>query len=236
MLTGDKNEVDMNLALEYCVAEGALEHFLFKLADSEAVVRAAAECCIRRVVGEMYLNDVLTTDRKNIERRITAGLQQLLDTYETGIRITAVHLHDVHPPIEVVPAFRRVATAREDKVTQINRAVGYQKAMIPKARGGAEYILADANAYWTEKKRNAHGDAAYFSALAEAFREAPEAASFLMYMDTIEEVLPPLRKVFLSEEVSRQASKTPLRSHFMMGEFMKRALDGLLGIAGRRME
>lgn len=225
MLTGDKNEVDLNLAIEYRVSPDAAAAFLFNLADSESVVRAATESCTRAVAGTMYLNDALTTARQPIERRIKTDLQRLLDAYDTGVQITALCLQDVHPPVAVVPSFRQVASARENKVTKINQALAYQMETVPKARGLGKYILADADAHRTEKKLNAEGDALYFNAMVEAYSDAPEAVAFVKYMDSLEEVLPPLRKVILSREVSADPTKNLLGKFFLAGEFLKKAFQ-----------
>jgi len=227
MLSGDKNEVDVNLTLGYRIAPAKAAQFLFQLADSEATVRAAAEACTRRVVGVMALDAVLTTARDDIEERIRTRLQPLLDSYGAGVEVVSVQLQEIHPPVAVVPAFRQVATARENKVTMINRAVGDQKETIPKARGLAEYILADAQAHRDEKKLEAEGDAAFFTAMATAFRNAPDAVAFVEHMNTVEEVLPALRKVILTPGVKANAADNPLQTWFMAGEFLKRALGAL---------
>jgi len=235
MLSGDKNEVDVNLALGYRIAPEKAAQFLFQLADSEATVRAAAESCTRRVVGIMVLDEVLTTARDDIEERIHALLQPLLDSYGAGVEVVSVQLQEIHPPVAVVPAFRQVATARENKVTMVNRAVGDHKEMIPKARGLAEYILSDAKAHRDEKKLEAEGDAAYFAAVAGAFQHSPAAVTFVEYMNTVEEVLPGLRKVLYTPEVKAAAGDNPLQTWFMRGEFLKKAFGTLGGFDGGLM-
>ncbi len=221
MLTGDVNELDLNLVVEYCVGEGVAAGFLFNLSDSEALVRAATEHTVRSVVGRMRLTDILTTARPAIEREVFSRLQQLLDEYRACIMVIAVHLQDVHPPVEVVSAFRRVATAREDRSTRINQAEGYRNWTIPRSHGFANQILTDAEAYRAEQKLNAEGDARYFTQIYDAFRKAPEMAAFTMYMDCLEESLPTLRKVVLSDDISSDAAGNTLQRFFMIGEFLK---------------
>jgi HflK protein len=221
MLTGDKNEVDLNLSIEYRVADHAAPSFLFQLARPEHTVRAFAESCVRRVVGSMVLTDVLTIERQVIEARVRDSLQDLLDVYGAGVEITAVYLQDVHPPVEVVPAFRRVATAREDRATAINRAIAHEKATIPKSRGLANYIRADAQAYLAEKKLEAEGEAGYFSSMSGAFQDQPRGAAYVMYIRSLEEALSPVRKVILSEEAAAGITENPLETYFLAGEFLK---------------
>jgi len=237
MLTGDKNEVDLNLTLEYRVADDA-PAFLFNVAGGEDVVRAAAESATRGVVGRMELEYVLTTERTAMEGRILQDTQKLLDAYESGVAVTTVRLQDVHPPVEVVPAFRRVATARENRATSINRARGYQAATIPKSRGLSNYIASDAQAYLGEKQRHAEGDAAYFAAMAEVFNSAPEAAAFAMHTEAVLQALPSVRKVILSEDVDDSAADHPLSAWFLAGEFLRKTMGAGrgIGIAADEME
>ena len=138
--------------MQYQVAPEGVAEFLFNLASAEATIRAATESCSRRVVGVMGLDEVLTTARDRIEERIVGRLQPLLDRYGGRVRILTVQLQEVHPPVSVVAAFRQVATARENKATMINRATAYRKETVPKARGLAQYILADAESHGTKKR------------------------------------------------------------------------------------
>jgi len=229
MLTGDVNEIDLNWAIEYRVSDHAAPGFLFNLADSEALVRAAVEHTVRAVVGRMRLTDILTTARHSIEAAVFRRLQPLLEQYQACVTVTAVRLQDVHPPIDVVPAFRRVATAREDRITSINEARGYANWTLPRSRGYAGQILSDGKAYKTEKQRNAEGDTAYFTQVSQAVHDAPDTVAFTMHMDCLEESLPALRKVVLSEGLSSDAAGNTLQRFFMMGEFLKNS-----GVYGER--
>jgi len=221
MLTGDTNEVDVNFTVECRVAEGSAAGFLFNIAESEEVFRALTESAVRSIVGQMPLDDILTTARPELERRVFERLQQLLDEHETCISLVAVRLQDVHPPVEIVPAFRDVATAREQRETAINEAGGYRNDLIPKAKGAARQETADAQAYLTEKELQATGDAAYFAAVLDSFRAEPAVIKFEMNTKCLEETLPAVRKVIISEKVGRQTGGVDLQKMFLMGEFLR---------------
>ncbi|HEO71789.1 MAG TPA: FtsH protease activity modulator HflK [Candidatus Hydrogenedentes bacterium] len=228
MLTGDVNEIDLNLVVEYCLADGRAAGFLFGHANLEALVRCATENAVRHTVGHRALSDVLTTARPEIEAEIFTRLQGVLDEeYDACVRVMAVHLQDVHPPVDVVPAFRRVATAREDRATSINEAQGYRNWTIPRSHGFAAQIESDAEAYTAEQELEAEGDVVYFNQLYGAYHRAPEVIAFTMYMDCLEEALPSLRKVVLSKEIGAGKGGEPLHRYFMMGEFVKKGLGGI---------
>ncbi|MBN2311098.1 MAG: protease modulator HflK family protein [Candidatus Hydrogenedentes bacterium] len=220
-LTGDKNEVDLNLAVEYRLMRDALPHYFFHAADTEAVVRALCERCAQRAVGCMELPDVLTTGRIEIEQRIASMLQPLLDELELGVRVSAVRLQDVHPPTQVVPAFRAVATAREEQSTLIHRAEAYRNETLPKTRGQGVFLQRDAEAYVDEERLRAEGDAAYFALLAEVYRSHPEAARFLRYIDAVEAPLAGAKKVVLDDAIESAGMSPALSQYFMATEFLK---------------
>jgi membrane protease subunit HflK len=71
-------------------------------------------------------------------------LQGLLDGSNSGIEVVSIELQDVHPPIDVVGAFRDVASAREDMNRRMNLAEGYRDSLIPEARGLAVEMVAKA--------------------------------------------------------------------------------------------
>ncbi|MFC1736895.1 FtsH protease activity modulator HflK [Candidatus Hydrogenedentota bacterium] len=227
MLTGDANEVDLNLIIEYQVLEGSAANFLFNIANSELLIRSATEEVMRSTVSVMSLEDVLTTGRDDIEKRAFVKLGKLLDQHNCGVRLTAIHLQDVHPPVAVVPSFRNVVTAREERNTVISRAIAYQKDTLPRARGEADQTISDAKAYLAEKELEAAGESAYFTKQLKAYRKTPGIIAFNMYMDALDKSLPRTRKIVFDERIRRAARRGNLGNLFLVSEFLKEA--GILG-------
>ena len=89
----------------------------------------------------------------------------------------------------------------------------------------ASQLLADGEAYRTERQTNAEGDTAYFRQVSEAFHQAPEVVAFTMYVDRLEDSLPALRKIVLSDDISSDTSGNTLPRFFMIGEFLKKGLS-----------
>jgi regulator of protease activity HflC (stomatin/prohibitin superfamily) len=114
-MTGDENVVDMNVVFFYRVSDP--KAYLFKVARTEDLIRFAGESVMTNIAGRLALDDVLTVQRDVFEELILTLTQEFLDAVDAGVEITGVRLQDVHPPLEVVPAFRDVASAREDKTT-----------------------------------------------------------------------------------------------------------------------
>jgi modulator of FtsH protease HflK len=140
---------------------------------------------------------VLTSGRSELEQQAKALLQAKLDTYQTGLRVVAVQLQDVHPSVEVVSAFREVASAVEEKNRLINQAEGYRNEQLALARGQALARLAEAAGYTTERANRAEGEAERFKQFVEAFKTAPEVTQTRLYLEVIEQVLPGRQKLIL---------------------------------------
>ena len=139
-------------------------------------------------------DQLLTTDRIRIERMVVAKLQALLDEYSSGIEVIDVKLQDVHPPVEVVSAFREVASAKEDKSRMINQAEAYRDSLVPEARGQATKLIAEAGAEKTESTERATGEASRFLSMVEQYGRNRNVTEIRMYLETMEAVLPGLEK------------------------------------------
>lgn len=198
-LTGDENIVDLNAVVLYRLSDP--HSYLFHVADPGVLIKAAAEAAIGETVGSLPIEAVLTARRDSLELALTSSIQTILDGPRTGVEIVAVRLQDMHPPLEVVPAFRDVGSAREDKNRIINEAFAYSNEVIPKARGDAIRLVEEARAYRTERVRRAEGDAARFLSLVSEYRRARSVTETRLYIETMEELLKKVEKFIVSAGV-----------------------------------
>ena len=110
-------------------------------------------------------NDILTKGRERAEAETKALLVELMDLYESGLRITEVKLRPVDVPDAVKDAFHDVVRAREEREQLINKALGYREDRIPRARGEAQKVLRSAEAYKREQYSKALGTLASTAAV-----------------------------------------------------------------------
>ena len=190
MLTGDENLVEVNAVAQYRIKDPAV--FLFRVKEPESRVRVAAERTLRWTVARMPLDAVLTRERTGIQAAWKKGMDQELS--ECGIEVLEVQLQDVHPPVEVVEAFRDVASALEEKTTRINEAEGYLLEQVPIAQGQAWARRVAADAYARGRIERSRGESARFVERHEAYRKAPDVTALRLYFETVEQVLPNKQK------------------------------------------
>ena len=158
---------------------------------------------MRETAGESEIDDILTTGKFKVQQDTKAILQRILDQYNAGIHIVAVQLQDVHPPDEVMAAFKDVASAKEDKAKMVNEAHGYRNEILPKANGMASQIVNDAIAYKEAKIISAEGDASRFLQVLAQYKTAKEVTKKRLYIETMEEILPGIEKVIVSEKIGK---------------------------------
>ncbi|MBG0791777.1 MAG: FtsH protease activity modulator HflK [Desulfovibrionaceae bacterium] len=205
MLTGDENIVSVQFIVQYLIKDA--KNYLFNVNDPEQTLAHAGEAAMREVIGNGRIDDALTTGKQEIQVQTRELMQSILDSYETGLSVVAVQMQNVHPPDEVIDAFKDVASAREDKSRYINEAEAYQRDILPKARGEAARITNAAQAYKEAKVRKAEGDAARFLSVLAEYNKAKDITRKRLYLETMEAILanPEVEKVILSDDALKKA-------------------------------
>jgi membrane protease subunit HflK len=206
MLTGDENIVDTQLIVQYRVSDPS--KYLFRLRDPDDALRNATEVAVRSAIGKMKIDDVLTTGRGDAQERARVFLQQLLDTYDSGLHVTDVKLQVVDPPEQVKDAFQEVVRAREDRERLINEARAYREDILPRARGQAQEQIRAAEAYKEQRVIEANGDVAKFAAVLQEYLKSKEVTRDRLHLETVERVLSRVDKIVLDPQAS--ANTTPL--------------------------
>lgn len=211
MLTGDENIVDVQFIVQYIIKDAV--HYLFNVHEPDQTVKNAAEAAMREVVGYNQIDSVLTTNKLDIQNHARDLMQTILDIYKSGIHVQAVQLQDVHPPKEVIDAFKDVASAREDKSRFINESEAYKNDILPKARGQAAVLVNQANAYREQTILRARGEADRFTSVLKEYNKAKEVTRSRLYLETMERLLqnPEMDKVIISDEaLSKSVPYLPL--------------------------
>ncbi|MDR2744034.1 MAG: FtsH protease activity modulator HflK [Desulfovibrio sp.] len=203
-LTGDENIVNVQFSVQYKISDPVA--YLFNVSAPTALVRNAAEAAMREVIGNSQIDAAITDGKLKIQSEATQLLQTILNRYGSGIQVLAAQLQDVHPPQEVIDAFKDVASAREDKSRIINEAEAYRNELLPRARGQAAAARNEALAYSTTRIQNAEGEANRFDALRVEYDKAADVTKKRLYYETMEEVLSlSQEKVLMDSAVAKQA-------------------------------
>ena len=201
MLTGDQNIVDIWLVVQYRIRNMA--DYLFKFDTPQILMRGASEAAIRYLIAKEEIDLLLTEKRHLIEEEIKKTLESFFDRYGFSIEIMKTTITSIHPPIEVVPAFRSVASASEDKERYAKEAESYFNRIVPRAKGDASRIIEEARAYKIAKLNRAKGEAERFLKKLEPYKSAKEISQTRIYLETMEKVLPGTTKFILNPGASK---------------------------------
>ena len=201
MLTGDLNVAVVEWIVQYRVSDPY--QLLFMVRNPEGTFRDMNEAVMREVVGDRTVTEVLTIGRQEIESRVEAELQPLVDQYELGITVDQVVLQDVNPPDPVKPSWDEVNQAQQQRDRLINEARAEYNKVVPRASGEAEQAILQAEGYALDRVNRAQGDAVRFKDLYEAYRRAPQVTRRRMHLETMERILPEIGgKIFVGDDAS----------------------------------
>ncbi len=209
MLTEDENLVEFDYKVQYVITDA--QKFLFEVRDPELTLLQASESALRESVGTNRLDAILEgTTRQQVSIETGRVLQETLDNYEAGIRVTEFNLTDVNVPAQVREAYSDVIRAREDRQRFIEEAQVHANSVIPEARGQAARIVEEAQGYRDSTIALAEGEADRFRLQVEEYRRAPEVTRKRMYLQAMEGVLGDSKKVLLDVDSSGNVLYLPL--------------------------
>ncbi len=190
-----KNLVNVELNVQYRVSDPRA--YLFNVIDPDNTINEVAAGALSDRVGQMKLDEVLTTGRETLSSGVLERIKKVLVPYQTGLEVIAVTLRKVQAPDQVRVAFNDVNRADQDKATYIQQAEAYASKVVPLAQGLAARINADANAYQQQVVLTAEANTVRYQALLNAYIQSPLVTEERMYFDTMQAVLQHTSKVLL---------------------------------------
>ena len=132
-LTGEEVPIEVTGEVQFRI--GDLRRFAFAASRPDDTLRAVTESVLREVAATESLDSLLTNRRREIEARCLVRIRALMTSYDIGIEVVDLSLLDIHPPQQVVPAYRQVADSLEQREQFINEAEGYYARKVLSAAG-----------------------------------------------------------------------------------------------------
>ncbi|MDY7025655.1 MAG: FtsH protease activity modulator HflK [Pseudomonadota bacterium] len=197
MLTKNQNVVDIDLAVEYRIANP--EDYVLKVDKPEFLLRNAIESALRHVVGNLSFEDAIVNQRESIGPNIKPRLQQYLDNYNSGMYIMQVKVTEVEPPDPVKDAYLDVNNALKNQKAEVLKAKRHANVVIPQAEGTKQKKIEAAEGYKARRVEEAIGAAARFESLLAEYNKAPQVTRDRLYLESVEKVLQNSTKVFIDD-------------------------------------
>ncbi|MDO4601679.1 MAG: FtsH protease activity modulator HflK [Eubacteriales bacterium] len=192
MITADYNFIDVDFFVEYRIADPV--KYLYSAREPEAILKNISQSCIRTVIANYNVDDVLTTGKSEIQGKIKDMIMKSLEAQDIGIQLVNITIQDSEPPTqEVMKAFKAVETAKQGKETAVNNANKYRNEKLPEAEAQADQIIQDAEAQKQVRINEAEAEVARFNAMYEEYSKNPEVTMQRMFYEAMEDVLPDMK-------------------------------------------
>lgn len=194
MITSDFNFVDVDFYLEYRVSNP--EKYLYASMSPEEILRNTTQACIRTVISNYKVDDVITTGKGQIQADIRDMLMGELAKNDIGLQIVNLTIQDAQPPTEeIMQAFKSVETAKQGKETAVNNAKKYQNEKVPQAEADADKIVQQAEAAKAARISEAEGQVARFNEMYAEYIKNPLITKQRIFYETMEDVLPGVKLI-----------------------------------------
>ena len=187
MLTGDLKIAEVKWVVQYKIKDA--KNYLFNVKNVENTIFDVSEAAVRLMIGDRSFMEVLQSERESVALEAKKNMQELLDSYNSGVSIQLVQLQGVVPPEPVADSFNEVNRAKQEQETLINEAKQAYNKIIFLVEGEAEKIITEANGYAIERVNEAKGDIALFESILSEYKKAPQITKDRLYLETMEAIL-----------------------------------------------
>jgi regulator of protease activity HflC (stomatin/prohibitin superfamily) len=139
VITGDNVTVTIDAVVYYYVTNA--QSVRYEVANFYVAVSKLAQTNIRNVVGEMSLDETLTS-RERINAALTNTLDEATDKW--GVKVTRVEVKEIEPPRDISDAMSKQMKAEREKRATILEAEAYKAKQILEAEGDKQNAILTA--------------------------------------------------------------------------------------------
>ena len=198
LLTADTNLVQLTLAVQYSLGDPVA--WTLSAQDPERVVCALVQGAAMAAAASVGVDELLTTGRADLERRVLLAAQEAADRFDLGVHLVAVDVRELAPPGPVVDAFNDVSSARGDRETIAFSAEAYASRLLPDVRGQAAQEVEQARAEAARRVARARAETSRFDGLLPSWRQDREGTRLDLEARAVTAAVSGLQVVFAPPE------------------------------------
>ena len=198
VLTNDENIANIDFTVLWNIKN--VENYIFNIENPADVVSDAADSALREVVGKTDLGPLITDQRSVTENQVLVLLQEMLDGYKAGVKITNVQLQRAEAPPSVLESFDNVVKAEQDLEKKVNQGIEHRNKVTEEAVGEAAKLVEAAEAYKREVVVISQGEADRFLAVLKEYKLAPRVTRQRIYLEAMETVLGSSEKIIMDNK------------------------------------
>lgn len=222
MITSDFNFVNVDFYVEYKVSDPV--KYLYNSKQPMEILKNIAQSCIRNVISNYAVDDVITTGKSEIQAAIKEIIMEKLEEQDIGLMLVNISMQDAEPPTEaVIEAFKAVETAKQGKETAINNANKYRNQKLPEANAKADQIMQEAEAEKQERINEANAQQVRFEKMYAEYEKNPVITKQRMFYEAMESVLPGVKLII--DDGSGNLNKTLYLDELQLEDITQRQED-----------
>ena len=153
VITKDNVTVTVDAVIYFFVTEARA--IQYEVANFNAAVSKLAQTNIRNVIGEMSLDETLTS-REHINNALRETLDEATDRW--GVKVTRVEVKEIEPPRDIADAMSKQMKAEREKRATILEAEAYREKQILEAEGDKQNAILVAEGQRQREILTAEGD------------------------------------------------------------------------------
>lgn len=199
-LTGDRNLLQLRIAVNYRVSEEFLAEWNYATEVPEARLRTLVESTIATLVSRCGVDFVHTQGLAELNNRLLIAVRSAARDQRLGIDVEQVTIDRAEPPPRVKAEFLDVSNARADLARSVNEARAYAEQKQAESQADARQIVDLAQRERGSKVSTAKGSADRFVKLVDQIqkdsttggREYAQSRALTLnrlYLETVREVL-----------------------------------------------
>ncbi|MCK5074610.1 MAG: FtsH protease activity modulator HflK [Bacteriovoracaceae bacterium] len=185
-ITKDENLIDISMGMQFKISD--LTEYFFNTEENKRIIEDILEATTTEIIGQFDIDDALVHKKQTVLNLIREKVQNVIKQYSLGIYVLNIQFKKNSPPREVIRAFNEVSSAREDKRTIIDNALGYKNTILPRTRGEAFKLMQQAEAYKNEVVYNSKGDADRHRSIFKEYTKAPFSYKFKEFLKLVKKI------------------------------------------------
>jgi membrane protease subunit HflK len=169
----------------------------YKNEDAPSLLHDVATREVVRYFASADMNELMSNGRLDAAKTLAERIQAAADQREMGVRILAVALQDMHPPVKVAKDYENVVAATQTKLAKILEARADDIRTNNLAGAQVATILNKASAERETTQARALAQAALFTNQIPAFQAAPSVYVERAYLRTFTRATANARKYIM---------------------------------------
>ncbi len=171
-LTGDKNILNLQINVQYLIADP--HRYFFECQSPDVRLRLLAESLVTEKIAQSSVDYVHPLGLNELQVLLTQAVRRAIDDEPWGIAVDNVTIAGVLPPVEVKAAFLDVSNARAERDRVISQEESRREKLLDASRAVVRQIRDRAEAARQTQVESARGSADRFLRVVAQFQTEAE--------------------------------------------------------------